>query len=84
LLLGAAVILVTAPPVLANGPVTFRDIAAGDQAGIAYRRVPSANQAIFDEFMTHPVYTFNDLPFTPLESRGMPGVAISTTIATAI
>jgi hypothetical protein len=76
LLVGVAVILVTAPPVLANGPVTFHDIAAGDQAGITYRRVPSASQAIFDELMTHPVYTFNDLPFTPLESRGMPGVAI--------
>jgi hypothetical protein len=75
-LLGAAGLLVAAPPALATGPVTFLDVAAGDQAGISYRRVPSATQAIFDEIQTHPFYTFADLPFTPLESRGMPGIAI--------
>jgi hypothetical protein len=77
-LLGVAALLLVVAPVSADGGggVAFQDIAAGDNAGITYRRVPSASQAIFDAFTHQPVYTFNDLPFTPLESRGMPGVAI--------
>ncbi len=75
-LLGVIVALFVIISTFADGGITFHDIAAGGGAGIAYHRVPSASQAIFDAFTHQPVYTFNDLPFTPLEARGMPGVAI--------
>src|SRR3712207_1919225 len=56
--------------------VTFTDIAAGDGAGITYRRVRSSTDAIFDALKRQPVYTFNDLFATPIKPRGAPGVAL--------
>lgn len=70
-LLGSSTPLVAAP-----GGVTFSDLAAGDGAGITYRRTPSADEAIFDLIKQQPFYTFPDLLATPLKSRGAPGVAL--------
>lgn len=59
------------------GGVTFTDIAAGDHAGITYRRGESAVQALFDAERLEPTYDFADLVFdTPYNTRGMPGVAL--------
>ncbi len=58
------------------GGVTFQDIAAGDGAGITYRRRPSPSKAIFDRIKQEPTYSFPDLSRTPFKSRGAPGVAI--------
>ena len=74
LLLAGAV--TTPPATAAGGPVTFDDIAAGDGAGITYRRTPSASEAIFDAIKLQPTYDFEDVLATPLKGRGAPGVAI--------
>jgi hypothetical protein len=60
----------------ANGGVTFEDVAAGDGAGISYRRVPSENNAIFDAIKNDPPYTPEKREATPIKARGAPGVAI--------
>ncbi|NEO47785.1 MAG: CRTAC1 family protein [Moorea sp. SIO4A3] len=59
-----------------DGNVTFSDLAAGDNAGITYRRVPSPRNAIFDALKQQPIYTFEDILTTPWRARGAPGVAI--------
>jgi hypothetical protein len=56
--------------------VTFHDIAAGDRAGITYRRGHSVTQAIFDALKTKDPFTFNDLLDSPVKARGAPGVAL--------
>jgi len=56
--------------------VTFTDIAEGDHAGIAYRRIRSQISGLFDAIKLRPVYSFNDNVNTPFRSRGAPGVAI--------
>jgi hypothetical protein len=60
----------------AGGGVTFRDIAAGDGAGISYRRARSMTDALFDALKHQLVYTINDIIATPTKSRGAPGVAL--------
>jgi len=60
----------------ADGGVTLIDVAAGDQAGITYRRVPSASKAIFDAIKNDPPYTQEKIEATPMKSHGAPGVAI--------
>ena len=65
-----------AGPAMAQDGVTFNDIAAGDGAGIDYRRTPSPSNAIFDELRQQPVFTIADLIQSPDSSRGMPGVAL--------
>ncbi len=62
---------------LGDGGVTFTDIAAGDGAGITYRRGASPSQAIWDAIKQEPLYTFQEHgPLTPGKSSGNPGVAI--------
>ncbi len=61
---------------LADGGVTFHDIAAGDTAGITYRRVPSASNAVFDQIKLDPPYDAAKRLATPLKARGAPGVAL--------
>lgn len=63
-------------PALADGGVTYTDIAAGDGAGIDYRRLESFSDAIFDALKQKPVYTIPDVILTPFKPRGAPGVAI--------
>src|SRR4029077_3043899 len=74
--LSALALLYSGPQVGADGGVTFRDIAAGDGAGITYRRARSVTDAIFDKLKQQPVYTINDIFATPLKPRGAPGVAL--------
>ena len=57
-------------------PVTFHDIAAGDQSGIRYRRGQSTTQAIFDGLKVKDPYTRSDLYVSPVKARGAPGVAL--------
>jgi|CXWL01.1.fsa_nt_gi hypothetical protein len=77
--LGAAT-LVTAtfvvPLAADDGAIVFHDIAADPSRGLAYQRVPSASEAIFDELRARPVYNLMDIAITPLKSRGAPGVAL--------
>lgn len=56
--------------------ITFQDIAAGDQAGITYRRVESAREAVFDALKQQPVFHITDLAIAPMQSRGVPGIAV--------
>jgi enediyne biosynthesis protein E4 len=74
--LSALALLYGGSQVEADGGVTFRDIAAGDGAGITYRRARSVTDAIFDKLKHQPVYTINDIFATPLKPRGAPGVAL--------
>ncbi|MEM7156171.1 MAG: CRTAC1 family protein [Myxococcota bacterium] len=60
----------------ADGGVEFIDIAAGDGAGIDYRRAESPRDDLFDVLKAQPVYTMADVVDTPLKSRGAPGVAL--------
>ncbi|HET7087492.1 MAG TPA: VCBS repeat-containing protein, partial [Anaerolineae bacterium] len=59
-----------------GGGVTFQDIAAGDSAGITYRRVVSARDAIWDAIKQQPVYKVSDLAVSPMMPEGDPGVAL--------
>ncbi|MEM7351216.1 MAG: CRTAC1 family protein [Acidobacteriota bacterium] len=54
----------------------FQDIATGGGAGLAYSRVPSDSEAIWDGIRDTGVFFFFDIGLTPLKSRGAPGVAI--------
>ena len=56
--------------------ITFNDIAAGDGAGITYRRVPSERFSVIESYQTAGGYAAADLPLSPLKSRGAPGVAL--------
>src|SRR5215470_1846850 len=64
------------PSAVADGGVTFHDIAAGDGAGITYRRGRSVIDAKFDALKRQPTYTINDVFATPFKPRGAPGVAL--------
>jgi hypothetical protein len=68
--------LFAGPPAIADGGVTFRDIAAGDGAGITYRRGRSVTDEAFDALKHQPTYTINDIFATPIKPRGAPGVAL--------
>lgn len=68
--------LVGTMPLTADGGVTFEDLAAGGAHGLAYERVPSATDVIWDQFRAAGFFAFFDLPNTPLKSRGAPGVAV--------
>ncbi len=61
---------------LADGGVTFTDIAPDAGSGLTYSRQRSPSDAAFDAIKQQPEYTFDDLLITPLKSRGAPGVAI--------
>lgn len=68
--------------------VTFTDIAAGDGAGITYRRTASASEAAYqavkersivdadDDGVPDAPLTAFEIPTLPLKSRGAPGVAL--------
>jgi enediyne biosynthesis protein E4 len=59
------------------GGVTFTDIAAGDGAGITYRRAPTPEYvAIYDALKAQPIFLKSELPEIPFKDRGAPGVAI--------
>ena len=75
-LLSVLALLYGGRQVEADGGVTFRDIAAGDGAGITYRRARSMTDALFDALKHQLVYTINDIIATPTKSRGAPGVAL--------
>ncbi|MEM6454178.1 MAG: CRTAC1 family protein [Acidobacteriota bacterium] len=75
-LLGAAALVAATAVVHADGGVTFRDIAAGDEAGITYRRAPSASNAEFDAIKNDPPYDETKRLATPMKARGAPGVAV--------
>lgn len=55
--------------------ITFTDIAAGDQAGITYRRTPSAQNAIVDAARQQGVVSAASF-FPTWKPRGAPGVAV--------
>lgn len=57
--------------------VTFTDIAAGDGAGITYRRAPTPEAAaILDALEAQPSFHRSQLTQVPFKDRGVPGVAI--------
>ena len=58
---------------LAQGQIAFTDIAVGGGAGLAYNRTRSESDVLFDLLKARPKYTFGDVIFTPIKSRG-PGV----------
>jgi hypothetical protein len=59
------------------GGGTFTDIAAGDDAGIAYRRAPTPEYvAIYDALKAQPVFHKSQITQIPFKDRGAPGVAI--------
>jgi len=58
------------------GDVTFDNVAAGDGAGISYRRVPSVTNTIYERLQREPLYTMAMVVATPEKPRGAPGVAL--------
>ncbi len=57
--------------------VTFRDVVGEDNVGIVYRRTESPRDSILDKFkQPGATLSFQDIPRTPGQSRGNPGVAI--------
>ena len=75
-LLMVALWLVTAPCALAEGGVSFTDVAAGGGAGLVYERTPSDSISVFNFFASLPIMTIADWPLTPLKVFGAPGVAL--------
>jgi len=76
----ALVLLVPSATLLSHpahaGDVTFDNIAAGDGAGISYRRVPSKTNAIYERLQREPLYTMAMVVATPEKPRGAPGIAL--------
>ncbi len=69
--------LAVAAPGGPDAQVTFIDIAAGDGAGISYRRAPSLSQAETAILQQVVPYRFGvEVLDSPDSPRGMPGVAI--------
>ena len=63
---------------LVTGPalaVSFSDIAAGNAAGIEYRRGASTNDVLWDS-VRQDVFKLEGLPGSPGNTRGAPGVAL--------
>jgi len=56
--------------------IVFNDIAAGDGAGISYRRAPSATKAAYDANNLAPLYDLRNALATPLKPGGQPGIAL--------
>jgi enediyne biosynthesis protein E4 len=57
--------------------ITFHDIAAGDNAGISYRRVPSPRLDIFNQIAAQPFFIHpQDFFATPIKPHGSPGVVL--------
>jgi enediyne biosynthesis protein E4 len=57
--------------------ITFNDIAAGDQAGISYRRAPSPTlKAAYDAQQLVPLFDMRNFLASPLKPWGQPGVAL--------
>ncbi len=56
--------------------IVFHDIAAGDSAGITYRRAPSTIKANYDAQMLAPLYDLRNVIATPLKPFGQPGIAM--------
>ncbi|MEO0425760.1 MAG: CRTAC1 family protein, partial [Pseudomonadota bacterium] len=71
-----ATVLFTTHAAVAAAQVTFQDIARDPASGLSYRRAPSARDALFDTLKARDRYLSEDIPFTPMKSRGAPGVAI--------
>ena len=72
-----ALAAVLAPGVAhAASGIVFNDIAAGDGAGISYRRGPSTTQAIYDALKLLPLNDLRTLLATPMKPHGQPGIAL--------
>ncbi|MEM9292635.1 MAG: CRTAC1 family protein [Acidobacteriota bacterium] len=56
--------------------VTFEDIASDPSSGLAYDRVPSASNDVFDAIKLDPPYDAEKRVATPMKARGAPGVAV--------
>ncbi len=81
-------LLVVCPSAGLAQEVSFADIAAGDGAGITYRRTPSASDAAYQTLKERTLVdadhngvadaplTVPDILTVPLKSRGAPGVAL--------
>ncbi len=56
--------------------ITYTNIAAGNGAGIAYRRQASTTNAAFDALKLLPYYARPEIVATPFKARGAPGVVM--------
>jgi hypothetical protein len=75
--LGLSIVMQPLAGLASPGGVTFTDIAAGDGAGITYRRRPTPEYvAIYDALKAQPVFHRSELTEIPFKDRGAPGVAI--------
>jgi hypothetical protein len=86
----AGLCLAAAPALLADGGVTFQNIAAGGGAGINYQRFPSPDRNAYDEALKGnglpfpvpagftPIGYVNAVlqPNSPQKPRGTPGIAL--------
>ncbi len=70
-----ALVGVLVNPIQADGGVAFTDI-VGTAPGLTYERAPSESEVIWDAFRAAGTFAFFDIAFTPLKSRGAPGVAL--------
>ncbi|HEV7517858.1 MAG TPA: hypothetical protein VGR07_16280, partial [Thermoanaerobaculia bacterium] len=81
LTLATALLCLSAPIVLADGGVTFTNIAANDGAGIKYRRVGTPGRlaianALFRELLPTSISNLSWGARTPQKAHGSPGVAV--------
>lgn len=75
MLAGAVVVLSQGSYAVEQG-VEFSNIAEGGAAGLIYERVPSASNELYLEIKNKPVFTMDDVVFSPTKPRGIPGVAL--------
>jgi len=72
-----ALTLLLAPGVArAASGIVFHDIAAGDGAGISYRRAASTTQAAYDALKLLPLNDLRTILATPMKAHGQPGIAL--------
>jgi hypothetical protein len=77
--LGSLVLLTAllASPALAEGGVTFQDIATDGGSGLVYERVPSARNAISDAIAADGILDVpTEYPASPYKPHGAPGVVV--------
>ena len=59
-----------------SGQITFNDIAVGGANGLAYERVRSERDVLFDAIKARGVVGIDEFALAPTQARGVPGVVI--------
>ncbi|MEM6455827.1 MAG: CRTAC1 family protein [Acidobacteriota bacterium] len=68
--------MLSSSALVADGGVTFHDIAQSADSGLTYARVPSPRKANFDALKQQGTITGDEMPLIPNKPHGAPGIAL--------